>query len=50
MRLIRGMGLADQLQGQEIIGVTTTLGIDTLRLMGMVVHRGSRLILTPIST
>lgn len=50
MRLIRGMSLANRLKRQEIIGSTTPQEIDILSLIWMIVYRGSRWILTTIST
>lgn len=47
MYLIRGMGLFGELEGQVIVGSMTSLGIGTLRSIGMVIRRGSRYILTP---
>lgn len=41
------MGLVERLQGQEVVGSTSPLGLDTLRLMGLVIHQGSRWVLTP---
>lgn len=48
-RLIKGMGLEDQLHARRL-SVILPLGMDTLWLMGMVVHHDFRWILTPSHT
>lgn len=45
-RLIRGVGLMDWLEGQEVVGSMTSHGMDTLHYIGMITRRGSRHILT----
>lgn len=43
---LQGMGPVDRLQGQEIVSGSALLNMDTLRVMGMVIRRGSRWMLT----
>lgn len=41
------MGLVVRLQGQEVVGGTSPLSLDTLWLIGMLVHHNGCFILTP---
>lgn len=44
------IGLEDRLEGQEVFGSMTPLRMHTSCLMGMVMRRGTRYILTPNTT